>query len=309
MTLAQLRYLVAVDTHRHFARAAAACNVSQPTLSMAIRKAEEEVGAPLFDRSRKPIRPTALGVELLTQARVVLRESRRLDDVIAGSAGAVAGELQIGIIPTLAPYLLPWVTRRFAEAYPLVSLSLHEMTTSDILAALASERIDAGLIATRESLPGTVHRPLYNEEFVAYLSPDHRLARARSISTKSLALEDLWLLSEGHCFRRQVLDICGEGTHSCGPQRSVLFESGNLETLRHMVESSGGMTLLPRSAIFYLSAAQRKKFVRYLAPPAPHREVAMLYGREVLKKHVIDAYVETLIRALPREIGKIAGEA
>src|SRR5688500_2662463 len=126
MTLSQLRYLVAVDTHRHFARAAAACNVSQPTLSMAIQKAEEEAGAPLFDRSRKPIRPTALGVELLAQARVVLRESRRLDDVIAGAEGAVAGELHIGIIPTLAPYLLPSVTRRFAEAYPLVSLSLHE---------------------------------------------------------------------------------------------------------------------------------------------------------------------------------------
>lgn len=302
MTLAQLRYIVAVDTYRHFGEAAESCHVSQPTLSMGIQKVEEEIGAAIFDRSRKPVTPTDLGGRLVEQARTILRERARIDDIIAEVHGEIAGELSIGIIPTLAPYLLPMVTRTFAERYPKVILSIHELTTAHILQALAGDRLDAGLIATQEHQPGMTARPLFVEHFVAFISPDHRLAGNPIISATDLNLEDIWLLSEGHCFRQQILDLCGEADHSCGPRRTILFESGNLETLRHMVERGGGMTLLPYTATHYLSAEQTRTFVRPFTPPAPYREVSVIYGRALLKKRLIDAYVEVILAAVPKEL-------
>ncbi len=299
ITLAQLRYIVAVDRHRHFARAASACNVSQPTLSMAIMKVEEELNAPLFDRSRKPVVPTDLGLKVIAQARVILREGERMAGIISEANDEIAGELVIGIIPTLAPYILPLVTRPFAEAYPKVLLSIHEMTTGVILEELAAERIDAALLATAESGPGFTERPLFSERFVAYVSPDHRLADQREIRTEDLDLEDLWLLSEGHCFRDQVLDLCGGDSQTCGPRRSVIFESGNLETIRHMVESTGGMTLLPEIATDYLSADQNATYVRPFLSPSPTRTVRILSGRADLKRRLIDAWTERLLANIP----------
>lgn len=302
MTLSQLRYIVAVDTFRHFGAAADHCHISQPTLSMGIRKAEEEIGAPLFDRSRKPVTPTELGRRLIDQARVILREEARIDDIIAEVHGEIEGELSVGIIPTLAPYLLPLVTRRFAERYPRVTVSIKEMTTSHIMKSLSDDAIDAGLIATAEEGRGMTRRPLFSEEFVAFISPDHRLADRDAVSVDDLDLDDLWLLSEGHCFRRQVIDLCGESDHACGPRRSILFESGNLETLRHIVEHGDGMTLLPHMATHYLNEEDRSTFVKRFTPPAPFREVSIMYGRAMLKKRLIDAYAEVILDSIPGEL-------
>ncbi|MCB0714187.1 MAG: LysR family transcriptional regulator [Ignavibacteriae bacterium] len=304
MTLTQLQYIVAVDTHRHFGRAAEECNVSQPTLSMQIRTLEEELGAELFDRGRKPVIPTDLGREIIAQARVILRERDRVDDILKDAQNRISGELSVGIIPTLAPYLLPLVSKTFTERYPEVTLSIRELTTEDILSELARDQLDAGFIATKEEQVGMAIRPLFREEFVSFIAPNHRLSQVENLSVENLDLEDMWILSEGHCFRKQVLDLCREDDHSCGPRRSILFESGNLETVRHMVERSGGMTLLPKLATLFLSS-QQKKLIRSFSPPVPYREVSVIYGRAFLKKRLIDLYVNCILEVVPQIVGGI----
>lgn len=286
MTLTQLRYLVAVDTHRHFGRAAEACCVSQPTLSMQLHKLEETLGVEVFDRSRKPVVPTDLGRRLVAQARVALRECDRMADLVAENEGVVAGELRLGVIPTLAPYLLPLVIPAFLARYPQVRVVVRERLTADTLDALAADELDAGLIATDQSQPGIEAEALFAEPFVAYVAPGHPLAAQPVIAPADLLVDDLWLLAEGHCLRDQVLDLCGRA--AAGTQ-ALRFEGGNLETLRIMVEHIGGLTLFPFLATRFLTDAQRSR-LRPLAPPAPFRDVRLVRGRGYLKRAAVDAF-------------------
>lgn len=302
MTLTQLRYITAVDTHRHFGQAAEHCHISQPTLSMQIQKLEAELDVQIFDRSRKPVMPTDIGEMVIAQAREVLRESRRIPDLISELSSEMVGTLRIGIIPTLAPYLLPHVTPRFAEQYPGVELAIEELITEQILEELQRETLDAGLVATDMSDNDVLQHSLFDEPFVAYVSPDHRFADEKLVDSSDLSLEDLWLLKEGHCFRDQVLQVCGQESQACGSMRSILFESGSLETLRNTVDSVGGMTLLPYLATFYLTDEQMTRHVKPFQEPTPRRTISMVYRREYLKKHLIDAYNDVILDCLPAEL-------
>lgn len=210
MTLTQLAYLVAVDAHQHFGRAAESCNVTQPTLSMQLRKLERTLGVLLFDRSRVPVVPTEVGSLVIAQARVALREAARILDVRDAAAGIVAGELRLGVIPTLAPYLLPRVLPVLAHDYPQLELIIEERVTDDILDGLRRDTLDAGVVASPVTSPNLIERVLFSEPFVGYVSASHRLARRRSISAADLSLDDLWLLAEGHCFRTQTVQLCSE---------------------------------------------------------------------------------------------------
>ena len=297
MTLTQLTYAVAVDTHRHFGRAAKHCHISQPTLSTQIQKLEGELGIQLFDRSRQPVLPTDLGKRVLAQARVVLREQRRIHDLIAEAAGEVAGTLRLAVLPTLAPYLLPLVTRRFSMCHPGVTVALREMTTASILEYLATDQLDAGLIATEEKQTGLTFQPLFTEPFVAYVAPDHRLASTDMIDPHALRTEDMWLLSEGHCFRDQVLHLCGQADEVDNSARPVRFESGSLETLRMMVARAGGLTLLPYLATLSMSKAERAR-VHPLTKPVPQRTVRLACGRAYLRRPQIEAYVNAIREAV-----------
>ncbi len=292
MTLTQLAYAVAVDTYRHFGRAAEHCHVSQPTLSMQLQKLEEELGVQLFDRSRKPILPTPIGERILAQARVILRECERLYELLNEDLEAVRGELKLGVIPTLSPYLLPLVTRPLQERYPELTVQVEELTTEQILEALATDRLDAGLIATEEGRPGLRRRALFREPFVAYLGADHPLLAETRLDPSRLRLEELWLLREGHCFRDQVLQVCSR-REEASPAPQLRFESGNLETLRLLVDRLGGVTLLPFLATHYLPAEARER-VRHFREPAPHRTIYLIYARAHLKRTLLDAYVAVL---------------
>ena len=296
MTLTQLIYAVAVDTHRHFGRAAEACHVAQPTLSMQLQKLEDELGVQLFDRSRHPVLPTDLGARVLDQARVVLGEAERIPALIQEAAGTIAGTLHLGIIPTLAPYVLPLVTAPFAAQYPEVEVVVREMTTQHILDHLATDRLDAGLIATAEARSGLTTQPLFTEPFVAYVGQEHRLAQTKRLVPRDVGVDDLWLLQEGHCFRDQVLQVCGTDADA-GRANPVRFESGNLETLRILVDRSGGMTLLPYLATLFLSEREEER-VRHFELPAPHRTVRVAYGRAYLKRPLIEAYAETIRKTI-----------
>jgi LysR family transcriptional regulator, hydrogen peroxide-inducible genes activator len=282
-----------VDTHRHFGRAAAACFVSQPTLSAGLKKLEGELGVVLFDRSRQPVVPMEAGARVLARARAVLREAAGLA-ALADADAEPAGELRLGVIPTVASALLPLVAGPFAERYPRVVLSVHELTTDAILEHLATERIDAGVVATDEARAGLHAVPLFDEPFVAYVGAGHRVEAEAVVACDRLAPDDVWLLSEGHCFRDQVLHLCGAAPSAAGA-RTVRFESGTLETLRRMVDRAGGVTLLPELATLSLTPDEAAR-VRPLEAPVPKREVRLVTGRPHLKQALVEAFAETVRR-------------
>jgi len=297
ITLTQLAYVAALDTHRHFERAAAACNVTQPTLSMQIRKLETALGAELFDRSRSPVIPTDVGVDVIAQARVVLHEAGRLTELSHAGSGVIAGELRLAVIPTLAPYLLPRVLETIARRHPLLELVVEERVTESALEGLRDDTIDAGLVATDLDAPDITQRHLFREPFVGYVSKGHRLAGRTRLMARDLSLADLWLLSEGHCMRAQVVTICQQRRRRSGPAdagaqactRAARFESGNLETLKRLVERGNGMTLLPALAVADLTTAAQRKLVIPFGEPAPSRDVSIARRRTQFRQALVTA--------------------
>lgn len=301
MNLAQLGYVVALDEHRHFSRAAGACGVTQPTLSTQLGKLESELGVEIFDRDRRPVEPTDLGRLIVDQARRVLREAGRFDEVIREARGVVAGELRVGVLPTLAPYLLPGLVSDLSRRHPEISLSVEELVTERILEDLGADRLDVGVIATSEGARGWIERPLFVEPFVGYMAPAHPLLERERLRREDIDVDDLWILHEGHCFRDQVLELCEDMDRRGRGGRSVTFRSGNLETLKRMVDASGGMTLLPALAVDDLGHADRSRIRRFVEPP-PARTVRLVRGKTYLKRALIEAFEETLLDALPEEI-------
>ena len=300
MTLSQLGYLVAVDRQRSFREAAARCFVTQPALSQQIQKLEEELGVRIFDRSRQPVVPTEAGARVLEQARVILREAARMADVVAGLAGEIAGTYRLGILPTLAPTLLPRFLPGFVRRHPRVELVVEELQTTSMLARLADDTLDGGLAATPLHTVGIQEHPLYREPFQVYVASGHRFARRKSVRQADLAEESVWIMAEGHCFRDQVLQLCGTGRTVTAPgSGAVRFESGNFDTLVRLVDADFGVTVLPQLVIEGLPAARRRARVRPFAPPVPTREVSFVHSRDHLRRAIADALVAEIERTLP----------
>ena len=208
MTLVQLEYIVAVDTWRHFATAAAQCSVTQPTLSMQIQKLEAELEVQLFDRSKVPVVPTAEGVEIIQQARVILKEVERLGELVRERKGEMIGDLRLGILPTVAPYLLPLFLNGFLQKYPGIRLKVTELTTEAMVDRLKKHLLDAGILVTPLDDPGIFEQPLFYEEFVVYVSPAEEVYRKRYVLADDIDVRHLWLLQEGHCMRSQIMHLC-----------------------------------------------------------------------------------------------------
>ncbi len=299
VTLTQLAYAAAVDTHRHFDRAARACNVTQPTLSMQLRKLEQVLGVTLFDRSRTPVVPTDIGEVLLEQVRVVLREAARLGDLRDAASGALQGELRVGVIPTLAPYLLPAVLELLEERHPGMELVVEEGVTESVLEGLRTDTLDIGLVATPTADPSMLGRILFHEPFVGYVGARHRLAGRSLLDASDLSTDDLWLLADGHCLRTQALSLCRQRGHRgqsgsrverTGLTRLARFDSGNLETLKRLVERGTGMTLLPALAAAALPTAAQRRLVVPFREPAPSRTVRLVRRRRHLRGHLIRAF-------------------
>ena len=296
MTFAQLTYLVALDDHRHFSQAAAACHVSQPTLSVQLRKLEDELGVELIDRSHQPVVPTGAGERIIKQARTVLSERDRLQMLAAEVQDRVAGVLRLGLLPTVSPYLIPLVLPDLETTYPEMTLVLREWTTAEVLDALQRDVIDVGLIASDEAGADFHVEPFFTEPFVGYVARDHRLADHTVLDVSALSLNDLWLLSEGHCFRDQVLQICDHRPNAA-PSRARL-ESGSLETLLHLVQRSGGMTLLPALATCHMPEEEQRRHVRPFASSPPTRTIRLVTRRRH-KERLIHAFKDTVCVSLP----------
>lgn len=302
MTLVQLEYILAVDAHRHFAIAAAHCFVTQPTLSMQIHKLEDELGIKIFDRSRQPVVPTAVGEMMLQHARKVKREVTMLEDVIREKQGLIHGELKLGIIPTLAPYLLPLFLPDFLEKYPDVQLKVKEMTTDALLDAIQKGQLDMGLVVTPLQHAGIREHPLFYEELMAYVSRKHAAFRKTYVLANDIDVRELWLLEEGHCFRSQMLNLCAlQQAH----KDLLLFEyeAGSLETLKRMVETNKGITILPELATYDLTTAQ-SKLLRQFRSPAPMREVSLVTPKTFVKQKLLQALKDSILAHLPEKIKK-----
>jgi LysR family hydrogen peroxide-inducible transcriptional activator len=303
MTITQLEYVLAVDRYRHFGKAAKACNVTQPTLSMQLQKAEEELGVILFDRSKNPILPTDEGTQIIVQARSVLREYKKIFNIIDAAKNEVRGEFRLAVIPTLAPYVIPLFAGQFVQKYPDVNLTIEEFKTEEIIELLGRDEIDAGLLVTPIQGESFIERVLFHEPFSVFASKDHPLLSKAKIKDKDLNTSDVWLLNEGHCFRQQMLNLC-KISKDQGQHDNLKFESGNLETLKNMVLSSSGYTLLPHLAVLNLSK-EELKHVRDFHNPIPTREVSLVHNRIFLKEKIISALEEAIVNSLPDSLASL----
>ncbi|MDB4938276.1 MAG: Hydrogen peroxide-inducible activator [Labilithrix sp.] len=302
LTLTHLRYLVAIDGARSFRAAADECRVSQPTLSTQLQKVEEIIGVRLFDRSRQPVVPTEIGARVVAQARIILRETKRLGDV--AQPGVLAGSFHLGVIPTLASSLVPLLLPRFAKQHPHVDLVLEEVQTDRMVARLHDDSLDGGFAATPLGAPMVIERPICREPLWVYLSPGHHLTRRARIRQSELADECVWLMPEGHCFRTQVLHLCKlqRGAHRPGEGASVRFESGSFETLTRLVDAGVGITVLPELVVRMLPPATRRARVRPFEGTTPVREVSFVRIREHLRREVADAIIDAIVDALPADL-------
>jgi LysR family hydrogen peroxide-inducible transcriptional activator len=297
MTITQLEYVLAVDKFRHFGKAAKACSVTQPTLSMQLQKAEDELGVILFDRSKNPILPTEEGERIIQQARSVIREYKKIFSIIDASKDEVRGDFRLGVIPTLTPYVVPLFAGAFVKKYPQVNLTIEEFKTEEIIELLGKDEIDAGLLATPLVGEHLIERVLFHEPFSVFASKNHPLLKKAKIKDNDLNTSDVWLLNEGHCFRQQVLNLCKLSKEK-GHHDNLTFESGNLETLKNMVMNSSGYTLLPQLAVLNLSN-EDKKHVREFQAPVPTREISLVHNRIFLKEKIITALEEAIVENLP----------
>ena len=305
MTLQQLEYIRALDIERNFVRAAERCFVTQPSLTMQVQKLEEQLGVKIFDRSKKPLIPTPIGELIVAQAKVVLKEAERVKEIVAEQEGKLSGELRVGIIPTLAPYLLPLFVPSFETEFPEIRLLVQELQTDTIVKRLRSDELDLGILVTPLEEKGIQETALFNEPMLGYVGKNHRLFKEKAIDPSDLDLDDTWLLSEGHCLRAQVLNICK--AHQNDEAHNFVFESGSLETLERLVEEHRGMTILPYLATLKLTSTQ-KKLLREFKGQVPVREVSFAANRVHVKTAMINALAETIKATIPTELKEKTGE-
>ena len=298
-SLTQLDYVMAVHKHGHFAHAAKACNVTQPTLSMQIQKLEEDLGVVLFDRSKKPILLTDAGKVLIEQFQTILFEAKKIENLLEqNETKKTQGELNLGVIPTIAPYLLPRLLPVLEKQYPEMSLNIFELQTHRIIEALESDEIDVGLLATPLKIDKIFEHALYYESFSVLCQKKHELAFTKKAKYSQLKYNDIWLLEEGHCLRHQIMDVCSiKQNHNS--KRKFKFESGSLETLKNLVSSYGGYTLLPKLATDDIG---KNTLLIPFERPIPAREIGLVYLRQHYKTDLIEALADSILKAIPDEV-------
>jgi LysR family transcriptional regulator, hydrogen peroxide-inducible genes activator len=297
LTLVQLEYIVALDNHRHFAEAAEHCYVTQPTLSMQIQKLEYSLGVTLFDRNKHPIVPTDIGSKIILQARIILTESKKIIEIIHNAKNELKGDITIGVIPTLAPYIIPLFISSFIEKYPLINLKVSEQISENLITLLKNEKIDIGLIVTPVNDEDLNEYPIFYEEFIAYISHQHKLFNQPTLDPTTLDTDGLWILNEGHCFRNQTLDICNVRKPNSYSKR-LTYESGSLETLKRLVDRQGGFTLLPELVTYDFDKNEKSK-LRSFQAPVPTREVSLLTKKSFVKQKIVQAIHDEILNYLP----------
>ncbi len=294
MTLTELKYIVSVSTTMHFGKAAKLCNVSQPTLSVAIKKLEEELGVVIFERKNTEIVITPAGKQIIKQAKNVLAEAQRVKEIADVEKDPLDGPLRVGIIFTISPFLLPELIRKTIVRTPQMPLIIVEGYTNGLLEKLKTGEVDALVCALPIYEPGLMCCPLYDENFIVVVPGNHPFTKLKEVQMKDLNSEDMLLLTQGNCFRDQVLEVCPD-RYDADPAgiRSLHFAEGSsLQTLRHMVASGLGISVFPESAVNYDLHDSLVKYIK-IAPPVPTRRVAILWRKTFQREKAILRLVET----------------
>ena len=301
MTLQQLEYIVAVYRTRHFVKAAEACGVTQPTLSAMIQKLEAELDVKLFERSSQQVMPTAIGKVVVEQAWKVLNRARKLKDIVAEEKKSLTGTFRLGILPTIAPYLLPRFFPRLMRENSSLEIRVVEMKTADIRRAIDRGEIDAAVMVDTGDLDDYALTTLFYEQFLAYVSPSDQLSAKKSIKTSDLSNELLWLLDEGHCFRDQLVKYC---QLKAAKTSQSAYSLGSIETFMRIVENGQGVTFIPELATMQLTPTQ-KELVRPFAIPIPTREVVMATSKAFVRKSLLDMIVGQIRKSVPEKMLKL----
>jgi len=293
MTLQQLEYVLALDKTRHFVRAAELCGVTQPTLSAMVQKLEDEMDCRIFDRSRQPIEPTEIGKQIIKQAQVIIYQVNQLKESVRNEKETLSGVLNLAIIPTIAPYLLPQFIASFRNLYPNISLKVSEMHTSTIIEKLRIAEIDMAILSTPLDDPKILEVPLYYEKFVAYISPLEPIYERTELSASDMPLDRLWVLEEGHCLRNQVFNFCNEKPH-----QDSTYEAGSIDTLVKIVDMNGGYTVIPELHIELLSEKQKLN-LREIVKPEATREISVVIRHDFVREGMLNAVAECVKKIIP----------
>lgn len=307
MTLQQMEYIVALARYGKFSEAAEHCHVTQPTLSMQVKKLEEELGLQLFNRNKQPIRTTAAGAVVVQQAEALLRQLNQLKDWVQAHKNELQGDLRVGIIPTVAPYLVPYFLGDFVRNFPNVHLHIVEAKTEEILVGIRRKELDFGVLVTPlAQMKDWMSRPLFYEKFLVYLSPELAQTYGNRIEISDLLAHRLWVLSEGNCFRSQTVNLCAL-SQLAFQSFQFTYESGSLETLIRLVDREGGLTLLPELAVLELPE-ERMEQVKFLGKPNPVREVSLVYDQHFVKFSLLEAFAKQVESKMPAQIKENTGE-
>ena len=298
MTLQQLEYIVSLDTHRHFVTAADHCYVTQPTLTLQIKKLENEMGTIIFDRSKQPIAPTETGKIIISKARQILREANQLKAMVNEEKDSISGTFRIGVIPTVAPYLVPLFLNDFVANNPRTKLAIREVESAQIIQELNNDTIDIGLMATPLDEPSLREIPLFHEPFLLYTSMHHPYYMKEELDVTEISEKGLWLLTEGHCLRNQVLNICEKRN---GSSNHFNYESGSIETLKNLVKHNMGYTLVPELSVIDEMADQR---IKRFKSPEPVREVSLVVHKSFNKELILEKLRESLLKDIPKHFKK-----
>ena len=291
MTITQLQYVLAVAEYQNFTLAAEKSFVTQPTLSMQVQKLEDELNVLIFDRSKKPISITEVGLKIVEQAKNIVNEANRITDIVDQEKGYIGGDFILGIIPTVMPTLLPMFLKTFITKYPKVNLIIKEQSTENLIRNIQDGHIDAAIAATPLEIEFIKERPLYYEPFVGYIPKNHRLADADTIKSADLDVTDILLLQDGHCFRDGVINLC-KATKNVVPENFQL-QSGSFETLINLSNEGMGMTLLPYLNTLELDGT-KKENLRYFDNPPPAREISLIYHKNELKIQITEALKDVI---------------
>ena len=294
MTLQQLHYIVAVHEYRHFGQAATACKVTQSTLSSMIQKLETEMDVVIFDRKSQPVEPTALGQKLIDQAKVILYHTSQFEEIVELERQHDQGDISLGVLTTVAPYILPALFKNISKNAPKVNLEVSELRSMQLVHKLQRAELDMAIMTTPVGMPALIEIPLYKERFFAYVAPSHPLYSHASISPNEFEDDKMWLLKEGHCLKNQVQNI--------GPANSQFisaYEEGSIDTLVRIVDANGGYTLIPELHIDLLKRCQKRN-IRPLNYPEQIREISLVVRNDFVKERLLNILVDQLKKIIPQ---------
>jgi len=302
MNIQQLEYIIAVDNFRHFVKAADACFVTQPTLSMMIQKMEEELEVKIFNRSKYPVEPTPIGSQIIAQARITLNHFYQLKEIVADERQVIKGNFKLGIIPTIASFLVPAILHKQQKKYVDIQLILKEYTTADMITAILNGTIDGGVLAGPLNHADFKEFPLYYEKLYAYVSPQDDLYQQKAINLDTLNVQDVWLLENVHCLSGQIERLCNQKQQSNTKfSNNIKYQSGNIETLIHIIDVNSGITIIPELHAMSLTEEQQEN-LRPFKDRTAVREVVLICHQDYIRQTMLKAIIDIIKGAVPKSM-------